>query len=529
VSRHLVWFKRDLRVDDHRPLAEAAALGPTLGLYIYEPDLIQAGDFDASHLVFINQSLSELRDRLRTLGTELLILTGEAVDVLERIRRRCDIQHVWAHEETTQDVGYRRDQRVRAWAKRVGVRFTEYPQFGVVRRLKDRDGWADNWEQRMRQPIHPTPTRIQPVLDPTVSVSELIGLESRLRTPDTFGQTVPPGARQVGGEIKAQECLDSFLVERGENYRSGMSSPVTAYHECSRLSTFLAYGNISMRRVFQTTVQRQSQLARWKSQANRAEDKAAGSDDDAYPPISSAWQQSLVSFQARLRWHCHFMQKMEDQPSIEFENMNSAFDGLREHEFDRTKFEAWCDGRTGYPMVDACMRALRQTGWINFRMRAMLVSFASYHLWLHWREPALFLARQFLDYEPGIHYSQIQMQSGVTGINTVRIYSPIKQAQDQDPQGEFIRRYVPELEALPDHLLAEPHRMTVLEQSLYGCRLGHDYPWAIVDHATEYRAARDRIHAVKRSQEAREQAREVQRKLGSRRRPNERRGRSRSQ
>ena len=86
-------------------------------------------------------------------------------------------------------------------------------------------------------------------------------------------------------------------------------------------------------------------------------------------------------------------------------------------------------------MVDACMRALRHTGWLNFRMRAMMASFSSYHLWLHWREPAMYLGGLFLDFEPGIHFSQFQMQSGTTGINTIRIYSPAKQAKDQDPQG----------------------------------------------------------------------------------------------
>ena len=174
---------------------------------------------------------------------------------------------------------------------------------------------------------------------------------------------------------------------------------------------------------------------------------------------------------------------------------------------------------TGYPMVDACMRALHKTGWMNFRMRAMVVSFASYHLWLHWRQPALYLARLFLDYEPGIHYSQIQMQSGVTGINTVRIYSPIKQVADQDPQGIFIRKYLPELEGVPDKHLAEPHKMTTMEQSLFGCRIGKDYPSPLVDHKTAYKVARDRIFAVKKSQAARAEAEKVYQKHGSRRQP----------
>ena len=174
------------------------------------------------------------------------------------------------------------------------------------------------------------------------------------------------------------------------------------------------------------------------------------------------------------------------------------------------------------------MRALHHHGWINFRMRAMLVSFASYQLWLHWRPSALHLARLFLDYEPGIHYAQVQMQSGVTGINTFRIYSPIKQVRDQDPSGEFIRRFCPELAHVPAEHLAEPHRMSGEQQLRSGCVIGRDYPEPIVDHGEAYRLARTRMYAVKGSQEAREEARRVFEKHGSRRGPRRAAGRSRA-
>jgi deoxyribodipyrimidine photo-lyase len=213
------------------------------------------------------------------------------------------------------------------------------------------------------------------------------------------------------------------------------------------------------------------------------------------------------------------MQKLEDEPAIEFENMARVFDGLRENDFNQESFQAWCEGRTGYPMVDACMRALHRTGWLNFRMRAMLVSFASYQLWLHWRPTAVYLARHFLDFEPGIHFSQFQMQSGVTGINTVRIYSPAKQVLDQDPHGQFIRRYVPELAAVPDEYLPEPHRMPPLLQQSLGCEIGKHYPFPIVDYKAATKAAKDRLFAVRKRSEAKAEARRVYQKHGSRRRP----------
>jgi deoxyribodipyrimidine photo-lyase len=204
---------------------------------------------------------------------------------------------------------------------------------------------------------------------------------------------------------------------------------------------------------------------------------------------------------------------------LEFHNQARIYDGLREDPFNQDYFDAWCAGKTGYPLVDACMRALHRGGWINFRMRAMLMSFASYHLWLHSRPTSLYLAKQFLDYEPGIHYPQAQMQAGVTGINAIRIYSPTKQVKDQDPEGLFIRRMVPELAHVPKAYLAEPHLMDENIQSTSGCIIGKDYPAPIVEHKTAVKAAKDRIYAIRKTQEAKVERQKVYAKHGSRRRP----------
>ena len=314
------------------------------------------------------------------------------------------------------------------------------------------------------------------------------------------GSTKPQAWR--GGEQQARATLHSFLHARGVNYRREMSSPATGFEACSRISPYLAWGAISLRTAHHACEARRRQL---------------GAARDAGVPVDPRWFSSLQSFSGRLRWHCHFMQKLEDEPRIEFENFSRAFDGLREQAFDAARFDAWCAGQTGYPMVDACMRALHAGGWINFRMRAMLVSFAAHHLWLHWRDFAPYLARQFIDFEPGIHYSQVQMQSGTTGINTVRIYSPVKQALDQDPAGAFIKRYVPELAAVPVAYLAQPHTMPAALQQHIGVRIGHDYPAPVVDHVTAYRAARERIAAVRHTASARAEADRVQARHGSRR------------
>lgn len=491
----LVWLKRDLRVEDHRPLVEAAARGRVICLYVYEPEVVQAEDFDGCHLEFINDSLAELRERLRSLGGELTLRVGRCPEVFAELYREHPFQAIWCHQETGNRITYDRDLRVIQWCREAGVGYYEAPQNGVVRRLKNRDGWANQWQARMSEPVVWAPQAI-----PKVDALE----PGEIRTPADLG--IAPSTKtevQIGGESIGKEALRSFLEQRGLHYRSDMSSPVTGEDGCSRLSPYLAWGCLSLRQVFQATQRRTNELRRRKSRGEE---------------VDPAWLESMSSFHGRLRWHCHFIQKLEDEPRIEFENMNRGFDGLREQEFNEEYLEAWKLGETGYPMVDACMRSLHRTGWINFRMRAMLVSFASYHLWLHWRPTALYLAKQFVDYEPGIHFSQFQMQSGVTGINTVRIYSPIKQAQDQDPTGEFIREHVPELADLATEDLAEPHKVPPLLQQDAGCVIGRDYPMPIVEHSAAYNEAKQRIFAHKKKADVRQQAQQVFQKHGSRRR-----------
>jgi deoxyribodipyrimidine photo-lyase len=499
ATAQLVWFKRDLRVHDHAPLSEAARRGPVLCLYIHEPELIQAADFDAMHLGFINEALDELERELAALGLTLARRRGEACEVLAALQREVPFTDLWSHEETTQGTAYARDVRVAAWCRTQGVAWHERAQTGVIRRLADRRGWATRWERRMQGAPLPVPIAVRAV--------QGVAPGARVDAADFGLEVLPRGELQRGGRAAGLATLDAFLSERGRHYSREMSSPVTAWQGCSRISPYLAWGCVSMREVHQRNEAAQAQ---WAAAAEAGEVGASG------------WRRSLAAFGSRLRWHCHFMQKLEDEPRIEFENFARQLDGLREAEFDEARFAAWCRGQTGYPMVDACMRALHQHGWINFRMRAMLASFAAYHLWLHWRRPALFLARHFLDYEPGIHYSQFQMQSGTTGINALRIYSPSKQVLDHDPKGLFIRRYVPELARVPDRYLAEPEKMPASLQREAGCLIGRDYPEPIVHHGQAYKRAWQRMTEARQAPEVRAEAREVLERHGSRKPAHER-------
>jgi deoxyribodipyrimidine photo-lyase len=452
-----------------------------LPLYVIEPDVIGAADFDAMHWQFIRESLTALDAALHERGVRLCVRRGEITEVLEVMRKTWGIDNLWAHEETGNAITFARDQRVAAWAVTHGVAYREIPQNGVVRRLRNRDGWSRQWERRMAEPI------AEP---PAVVSSAWPGENFQLPSSTDLGLTESP--RQVdlrGGEPEAWKVLESFFKTRGHGYRRKMSSPKTAFESCSRISPYLSWGCISMRSVVQF---------------------ARGASGSTLPKTDAR------SFLSRCHWHCHFMQKLESEPEIEFHAFNRACDDLRSGSHDLARLEAWQQGRTGYPFIDACMRALKARGWINFRMRAMLVSFASYHLWLDWRCFKDWLACQFIDYEPGIHISQVQMQSGLTGINTLRIYNPIKQGRDQDPTGAFIREWVPELARVAGDFIHEPWTMPDAAQAEADCRIGQDYPHPVVDHQAAVKHARRQFAELRHRDDYWAAAREVMHRHGSR-------------
>lgn len=458
----LVWFKRDLRLDDHAPLVEACARGPVLPLYIVEPALWQQPDAAPRHWDFLRGLLFDLDRQLRALGSGLHVYTGPAVEVLEHCRGAVRAEALHSHEETGNHWTYTRDQAVAHWARSRGLAWRQWPQFGVVRGLRDRDEWAGRWQQFMEARAAERPASIpaaaMPAPDPGAA----------LATPRGQGNPAPRG--QTASHAQAESIWNSFLDDRARAYRGGISRPERARTRSSRISPYLTFGALSLRRVVQDT---------WS--ARRCTD--AG---------DSRRLASLQAFESRLHWHCHFIQKLEDEPELEYRCLHRGFEGMRPEadadEERRRLFDAWREGVTGYPLVDACMRQLHAEGWLNFRMRAMLMSFASYHLWLHWRQPALHLARVFTDYEPGIHYSQVQMQSGTTGINPTRIYNPVLQSERFDPEGDFIRRWVPEVRALPREWVHRPWQAPPSVQRALGP--GADYTRAVVDYEDAARRAR---------------------------------------
>ncbi len=459
-SVNIVWFKRDLRLEDHEPLQQAIEEGlPVLLMYCFEPSWMRAPDSDLRHWRFVWESLEDMRQRLAPRHIPLYVFHAEVLEVLDALRAVTTIRTIFSHEETGNRLTFDRDRAVAAFCQRHGILWKETPTGGVTRRLYHREGWEKTWIERMSRPLaQPDWQYFKPYYLPT---DELAHLFTPL--PSAFLQ--PSSAFQPGGESAAWRYLNSFLYERKSSYFKDISKPEAARRSCSRISPYLTWGNLSMRQVWQAT---------------RIAMEHTG---DRY---------NLSAFSSRLFWHCHFIQKFETECRIEFENLNRGFNRIRQ-EVRPEWVSAWAEGHTGIPLVDACMRCVMATGYLNFRMRSMLVSFLTHHLWQPWQAGVHHLARQFLDYEPGIHYAQFQMQAGTTGVNTVRVYNPVKQAAEHDPDSAFIRKWVPELAHLPPPFARAPWQMTPLEASFYGFRLGKDYPFPIVDLEKAAAQARERL------------------------------------
>ena len=488
MSYAVVWFKRDLRIVDHAALATAARHGPVLCLYIVEPSLWAQPDAARQHYEFILESLRDVYRDLRQLGGRLHVVTGEVTEILSRLYAARPFSALHAHEETGNRLTYARDLAVGRWCASHGVAWHEYPQFGVVRRLAKRDQWQGLWENFVTQAPATLPAKIDflplPWADAAPPTAQALGLDAW-----------QPPRRQAGGRHAGLAVLADFLDQRSGQYRGGISSPLSAPSACSRLSPYLAFGCLGLREIVQATRLRKAQLP-------AGDRRAAG----------------LTAFISRLYWHCHFIQKLESEPRLEFSNLHRGYDGLREDDWHAGHFAALEAGRTGWPLVDACVAMLRETGWLNFRMRAMLVSVAAYPLWLHWRPVGLWLARQFLDYEPGIHWSQMQMQSGTTGINLPRVYNPLKQARDHDPRGIFVRRWLPQLRRVPDAWIFEPWRMPAELRARHGLA-DSDLATPPVDLEAATRAAKARLFALRARPEIKAAKAAIVTRHGSRKRP----------
>ncbi len=441
------WFKRDLRIEDNDALAHAISLGcPLLPVYFLEPSVLEDAHTDERHIHFIKESLADLNHRLESFGTRVLCLQEEVIAGLSAIHHIHPIANLVSTQEIGVDITYRRDQRVAAYCITAGIRWTETRYNGIRRGLKDRTPWLAHWEEYVTKPL------AKPDLERARFLQA--DLIQRLETTlPTFTTTTPPHDLQKGGRTEAERWMDSFFGDRISRYSASISKPGLSETGASRVSAYLAWGNLSVRELY-----RRATSGRKPPQVEKA----------------------VFTFVSRLRLQSYFIQKFESLPYTQFKPALREYDALM-MPLNEAHIAAWKEGRTGYPLVDASMRCLVRTGYLNFRMRSLLISFYAHHLFQHFEHIGGWLARQFLDFEPGIHYGQMQTQSGFTGSGIIRVYNPTKNAHEHDQRAEFIQKWVPELRGLPPSLAIEPWKVTPMEELMYGFRVGVDYPAPTVD------------------------------------------------
>ena len=462
---HIVWFKRDLRLQDNEAIQNALKANKrVLFLYVFENSLIEDPHYDTRHWNFIKESLVNLNADLKKYNTKILCVQTEVVSAFNQLFDSYFINTVFSHQETGLLTTYNRDKEFTRYCRNNSINWVENNNNGILRGLLNREDWFEKWDDYMYDSLITNQFNSKNF----ISIEEITKLEKYFHIVNL--ETPKHKYFQKGGTKTAWRYADTFFQKRHEKYMYHISKPSLARESCSRLSPYIAWGNVSIRQIFQEALKH-------KTEANK---------------------RHLGAFISRLRWQAHFIQKFEMEHTMENASINKGYQKLKKS--ISVKYQkAWEEGKTGFPLIDACMRCLQETGYLNFRMRAMLVSFFTHILWQPWQASSQHLSKLFLDFEPGIHFPQLQMNAGETGINILRIYNPVKNSLEHDEDGSFIKKWVPELAHLSIPFLHEPYLMTPLDEQFNNLELGIDYPKPIVDIKIARKKASDTLWNMKKN------------------------------
>jgi len=434
---NVVFHRNDLRAVDNRALEEAG--GEAFPVFIFDPEWLENELVSDQRVGFILECLEDLNRQYLNRGSYLTLLHGDPEDKLSELS---DDHKIFFNRDANH---FRQEME-----RKLREKYSDWDQSPATMDV-EREDWGSKIKDYFKSDVYRAPENLsKPSVESEVTIDEIKDKYDIDSEKDRFGS---------GGRKSALNRLEKFR-KRIENYSRSVSSPSRAESSTSHLSPYLRYGCISAREVYQEIAQNDG-------------------------------SRSKKMFMDRIAWQKHFQRKIESNPRLFEEAINPVYRELNRDNHDEEKVQAWKKGRTGFPLVDASMRALKQTGWLNFRMRAMCASFFSYILKQWWKIGADHFYRHLVDSDVAINYYQWQMQSGLVGVHANRIYDPTKQVEDNDPDGKFIRKYVPELRAVPDKYLAEPWKMPEEVQEECGIEMGRNYPKPIVDYERQARKARE--------------------------------------
>jgi deoxyribodipyrimidine photo-lyase len=457
MSRTIVWFRRDLRISDHAPLERAALRGDVIPVFIFDRALLHHPETAPARVAFMLDCLHHLDREMREQGGRLILRYGDPVEILPQLIRETQADGIYSYIDYERIYGRVRDARLNRALTDHGMKIRWFEPIASTPDLIPYPAYRNLWYKEMREELVPTPSHIS--VPPEVHGEPLPDLES-------LGLTADRKFIPTGGTEAARSMLREFLEEKVDRYYWQLSYP--GAEATTGLSPHIKFGAISIRECFQT-----------------AEKMVATS------PKEERSRQQLIS---RLRWGSGFAQRFRYLPQLEVRSLYSVFD-QEGWEFDEDLYQAWQHGQTGFPIIDAAARCLQATGgWkqLNFRVRAMYSSFLSNLLGMDWRYGALHFMRHLLDGDCPIDHYQWAMQSGVTHCvdkTWTRIYNPEQTAVDRcDPEGLFIKRWVPELAHLSPEDLGSPPSLLL-----------KDYPAPILN----YKQARQR--RVKQLEQQRKQ------------------------
>jgi deoxyribodipyrimidine photo-lyase len=467
-SINVVWLKRDLRLQDNEAISNALKSSKrTLIFYAFEFMLLNDEHYSERHFNFIKESLKDLNAQLKTHNTKVLTVDCDIQSAFNLIQEFYKVDTIFSHVETGLLITYNRDKEFKRYCRNNIINWIENKNNGVERGLFNRNDWFESCENYMQADLEV----FNPNTNQLLTITDIERLEKLFTV--TNLETPLDSKFQKGGSTMGWKYANSFFNSRHQDYMFNISKPEASRSSCSRISPYIAWGNLSIRQVFK--------------EAQKVK-------------LNSKDKKHIGAFISRLRWQAHFIQKFEMEHIMEEASVNKGYHKLKKS-ISEAYQNAWFKGETGFPLVDASMRSLIETGYVNFRMRAMLASFFTHILWQPWQAATTHLSQQFLDFEPGIHFPQLQMAAGETGINTLRIYNPTANSLKHDPDAVFIKKWVPELAELDTPFVHEPYLMTEMEQTLYNFKLGEDYPNPIVDIKENRKRASDILWNMKKDPE----------------------------